>query len=290
MRGTPVFGVTRLPLDRFFNRVFKRVFDIVGATIGLLVSAPIIAVMGALVYLESPGPIIYRQRRLGFDGSVFEMLKIRSMRLDAESNGEVGWTRKGDPRRLRVGAFMRQWNIDELPQFWNVLLGNMSLVGPRPPVPYEYKAYELWHRRRVLEIKPGITGLWQVEGRSRIRFDATGTAGTGHDIPVRNSALSGAPQHQTGHHWMGADQRVSRRYRSRRKNQLRSLLPRELELAARSANPCQNAVRANERVLKWRLARKELWEFSREHLAKVRHENIRPKPVRIFGAAPRVKT
>ena len=166
VRGTPVFGVTRLPLDRFFNRVFKRVFDIVGATIGLLVSAPIIAVMGALVYLESPGPIIYRQRRLGFDGSVFEMLKIRSMRLDAESNGEVGWTRKGDPRRLRVGAFMRQWNIDELPQFWNVLRGDMSLVGPRPERPELVTTFrfEIPHYQARHNIKPGITGWAQISG------------------------------------------------------------------------------------------------------------------------------
>jgi exopolysaccharide biosynthesis polyprenyl glycosylphosphotransferase len=166
MRGTPVLGVTRLPLDRFLNRVFKRVFDIAGATIGLLISAPIIAVMGALVYLESPGPIIYRQRRLGLDGSVFEMLKIRSMRLDAESNGEVGWTRKDDPRRLRIGAFMRRWNIDELPQFWNVLRGDMSVVGPRPERPELVTTFrfEIPHYQARHNIKPGITGWAQISG------------------------------------------------------------------------------------------------------------------------------
>lgn len=166
MRGTPVLGVTRLPLDRFLNRVFKRFFDIAVGTIGLLVSAPIIAVMGALVYLESPGPIMYRQRRLGLDGSVFEMLKIRSMRLDAESNGEVGWTRKDDPRRLRVGAFMRRWNIDELPQFWNVLRGEMSVVGPRPERPELVTTFrlEIPHYQARHNIKPGITGWAQING------------------------------------------------------------------------------------------------------------------------------
>jgi exopolysaccharide biosynthesis polyprenyl glycosylphosphotransferase len=166
MRGTPVLGVTRLPLDRFLNRVFKRVFDIAAATIGLLISAPIIAVMGALVYLESPGPILYRQRRLGLDGSVFQMLKIRSMRLDAESNGEVGWTRKDDPRRLRVGAFIRRWNIDELPQFWNVLRGDMSVVGPRPERPELVTTFrfEIPHYQARHNIKPGITGWAQISG------------------------------------------------------------------------------------------------------------------------------
>jgi exopolysaccharide biosynthesis polyprenyl glycosylphosphotransferase len=166
MRGTPVLGVTRLPLDGFVNRVFKRVFDIAGATIGLLISAPIIAVMGALVYLESPGPIMYRQRRFGLDGSVFEMLKIRSMRLDAESKGEVGWTREDDPRRLRVGAFMRRWNIDELPQFWNVLRGDMSVVGPRPERPELVTAFrfEIPHYQARHNIKPGITGWAQING------------------------------------------------------------------------------------------------------------------------------
>jgi exopolysaccharide biosynthesis polyprenyl glycosylphosphotransferase len=166
MRGTPVLGVTRLPLDRFLNRVFKRVFDIAAATIGLLISAPIIAVMGALVYLESPGPILYRQRRLGLDGSVFQMLKIRSMRLDAESTGEVGWTRKDDPRRLRVGAFMRRWNIDELPQFWNVLRGDMSVVGPRPERPELVTTFrfEIPHYQARHNIKPGITGWAQISG------------------------------------------------------------------------------------------------------------------------------
>ncbi len=115
LSGIPILGVSRLPLDRMFNKLVKRLIDIVGAIVGLLLSAPLIAIFGALVYLESPGPILYRQRRLGRNGKTFDMLKIRSMRLDAEKDGKVGWSKKDDPRRLRIGAFMRKWNIDETP-------------------------------------------------------------------------------------------------------------------------------------------------------------------------------
>src|SRR5438132_2722343 len=114
-----------------FNKLMKRLVDIFGAIVGLLISVPLIAVFGAFVYFESPGPIVYRQRRLGRNGKTFNMLKLRSMRLDAEQNGEVGWSTKDDPRRLRIGAFMRTWNIGEIPQFWNVLKGEVSLVEPR---------------------------------------------------------------------------------------------------------------------------------------------------------------
>ena len=107
LSGIPILGLSRLPLDRMFNKLVKRLLDIAGATLGLLLSAPMIAIFGALVYLESPGPILYRQRRIGRNGKIFHMLKIRSMRLDAEKDGKVGWSTKDDPRRLRVGAFMR---------------------------------------------------------------------------------------------------------------------------------------------------------------------------------------
>jgi hypothetical protein len=123
LSGIPILGVSRLPLDRMFNKLLKRLMDILGATVGLILSAPLLAVFGALVYLESPGPILYRQRRLGRNGKTFNILKIRSMRLDAEKDGNVGWSKKEDPRRLRIGSFMRKWNIDEAPQFWNVLKG-----------------------------------------------------------------------------------------------------------------------------------------------------------------------
>jgi lipopolysaccharide/colanic/teichoic acid biosynthesis glycosyltransferase len=128
-------------------------------------SAPIIAVFAFLVYRESPGAVLYRQLRLGQHGRPFWIYKIRSMRLDAESDGRVGWSTAGDPRRLRIGAFMRRWNIDELPQFWNVLQGDMSLVGPRPERPELIDRFkeEISHYNARHNIKPGITGWAQVK-------------------------------------------------------------------------------------------------------------------------------
>ena len=140
--------------------------DVVGAVVGLMLSAPLIAIFGALVYRESPGPILYRQRRLGRNGVDFDILKIRSMKLDAEADGKVGWSTREDPRRLKVGAFMRKWNIDELPQFWNVLNGDMSLVGPRPERPELIRNFkhEIPHYNARHNAKPGITGWAQIKG------------------------------------------------------------------------------------------------------------------------------
>jgi exopolysaccharide biosynthesis polyprenyl glycosylphosphotransferase len=170
----------------------KRGIDVVGSTAALVLLAPVFGAVALAVKLTSKGPVLFKQQRLGQHGKAFTVLKFRSMRTDCDAKihqqyveqfiaGQVGGDKEQsdkpvfkiqqDPRITSIGRFIRKTSLDEIPQFWNVLCGEMSLVGPRPPVPYEYKAYDLWHRRRVLEIKPGITGLWQVEGRSRTRFD-----------------------------------------------------------------------------------------------------------------------
>lgn len=163
--GTPVVGVSSLPLDSSFNVTLKRLVDILGAIVGLVLSAPLMLVFGLLVYMESRGPIFYRQRRTGANGRPFHIIKIRSMRLDAEKNG-AQWCTADDPRRLRIGEFMRKWNIDEVPQFWNVLKGEMSLVGPRPERPELIASFkhQIPHYNARHHAKPGMTGWAQVKG------------------------------------------------------------------------------------------------------------------------------
>jgi len=170
----------------------KRCIDVLGSLGALIVFSPIFAALAILIKLTSKGPVVFKQERLGQHGKPFKLYKFRSMRTDCDSRiheqyvsqfiaGKVDGNESSeqkplfkiqkDPRITSIGGFIRKTSLDELPQFWNVLVGNMSLVGPRPPLAYEFRAYDAWHRRRVLEIKPGITGLWQVEGRSRTRFD-----------------------------------------------------------------------------------------------------------------------
>jgi exopolysaccharide biosynthesis polyprenyl glycosylphosphotransferase len=160
--------------------VFKRLLDIAASTMLLLLLTPLFLTIMLLIRLESPGPIFFKQIRVGRWGALFTMWKFRSMYIDAEarkaallaeneSGGGVIFKMKQDPRITRVGQFIRKASIDELPQLWNVLMGDMSLVGPRPALPSEVNQYSLTDRRR-LEVIPGITCIWQVSGRSDIPF------------------------------------------------------------------------------------------------------------------------
>ncbi len=179
--AVPILGVTELPLERFSNRVLKRTVDLVGAVVGLVLAAPIMAVVGVLILLESPGPILFRQERVGRGGRRFPMLKLRSMKLGSDKADHLNQsTLRDDPRLLRIGAFIRRWNLDEVPQFWNVLVGDMSLVGPRPERTFhsEKLSYEIPHYNARLMSKPGITGWAQVNGlrgdtdlTERVRYD-----------------------------------------------------------------------------------------------------------------------
>ena len=184
--------LSRQEESRKFALGIKRSMDVVGSAAAMVLLAPIFGAVSLAIKFTSKGPVLFKQERLGQYGKKFTVLKFRSMLTDCDARiheeyvsqfiaGQVDGTSQGsrkpvfkiqeDPRVTPVGRFLRRTSLDELPQFWNVLVGDMSLVGPRPPLPYEFKAYDLWHRRRVLEIKPGITGLWQVKGRSRTRFD-----------------------------------------------------------------------------------------------------------------------
>lgn len=173
--------------------ILKRTMDVVGSLILLILFLPLFVVIAAAVKATSRGPVFFRQKRVGQYGQCFTFLKFRSMRdrndqsahmqyvqqmiagsaerVSANGDGEGVYKLVHDPRITPLGRFLRRTSLDELPQFLNVLKGDMSLVGPRPPIPYELAAYQTWHRRRVLDVKPGITGLWQVTGRSRVSFD-----------------------------------------------------------------------------------------------------------------------
>lgn len=158
----------------------KRLMDIVGSAIGMILLSPVYLAIAAAVKFTSPGPIIFSQIRVGRYGRHFKFYKFRSMRIDAEaqkaellaqneSKDGVIFKMKDDPRITKVGKFLRRASLDELPQLWNVFIGDMSLVGPRPPVPKEVEEYTLEDRKR-LDVIPGITCLWQIKGRSEIPF------------------------------------------------------------------------------------------------------------------------
>ena len=185
--------LTRRDNARKFFCVIKRIMDIVGSALAMLLFAPILLVIAIAIKLTSEGPVFFRQKRVGQYGEQFVFLKFRSMHVNNDAsvhkafvkqliagnaqsqpgngNGNGVYKLTSDSRITRIGGFLRRTSLDELPQFINVLKGEMSLVGPRPAIAYEVEAYDIWHRRRVLEAKPGITGLWQVKGRSRIKFD-----------------------------------------------------------------------------------------------------------------------
>lgn len=176
----PLLGVSRWPLDYFWNRLLKRLEDVCGSFLGLLLIAPFLAIMAILVKRSSPGPVFYKQKRCGENGRQFSIYKLRTMHADAEKNTGPVWTAENDPRRTRIGSFLRRTNIDELPQLWNVLRGDMSLVGPRPERPHFVEKFKddidryMW--RHVS--KPGMTGWAQVNGlrgntsiEERIKYD-----------------------------------------------------------------------------------------------------------------------
>ena len=141
-----------------------------GAAAGLALASPVLALAALAIKLEDGGPILYRQRRVGKDGIEFELVKLRTMVVGAERQGAGFAVNEGDPRITRVGRILRRLSLDELPQLWNVLTGDMSLIGPRPTLAYQVERYTPRQRRR-LEVKPGITGWAQVHGRARLPWD-----------------------------------------------------------------------------------------------------------------------
>jgi exopolysaccharide biosynthesis polyprenyl glycosylphosphotransferase len=198
MRRTPGnrtlnFHLVQRPNAKPVSNLTKRAMDIIGSVLALLLSAPVLLAIALAIRLTSKGPVFFRQKRIGQSGEEFVFLKFRTMHVNndprvhqeyvrqlisgsaqrhpegGEGKGVYKLTR--DSRITRVGRLLRRTSLDELPQLLNVLRGEMSLVGPRPALAYEVEAYDIWHRQRIVEAKPGITGLWQVNGRSRVTFD-----------------------------------------------------------------------------------------------------------------------
>ena len=167
----------------------KKLMDMFGSLFALVCLSPLLLIIAAAIKYTSEGPVFFKQERMGLNGGTFTFLKFRSMYTDCDSERHKEYIKKyigegkdgndapgvykicNDPRITPLGRFLRKTSLDELPQFINVLKGDMSLVGPRPPIPYEIELYDIWHRRRLLSVKPGITGLWQVTGRSSTTFD-----------------------------------------------------------------------------------------------------------------------
>jgi exopolysaccharide biosynthesis polyprenyl glycosylphosphotransferase len=196
-RKTEIDQIGALPMIRLFreplsnaSRLLKRAFDLGISAFAIILLSPFWLLVAVLIKLDSKGPIFYTQERVGMDGRLFLLYKFRTMRAGAgpelhkdyqrafiagRAEANLGNAEKptyklpSDPRITRAGQWLRRMSLDEVPQLLNVVLGDMSIVGPRPPIPYEVEAYELWHRKR-LDMKPGLTGLWQVSGRNRLPF------------------------------------------------------------------------------------------------------------------------
>lgn len=197
-RKTEIDQIGVLPMIRLFReplsngaRILKRTFDLIFAALAILLLLPLWLLIALLIKLDSKGPVFYTQERVGMDGRLFLLYKFRTMQANADAELHREYQRAfiagraeanlgngtkptykllADPRITRIGKILRRTSLDEVPQLLNVALGDMSLVGPRPPIPYEVEAYELWHRKR-LDMKPGLTGLWQVSGRNRLPFE-----------------------------------------------------------------------------------------------------------------------
>jgi exopolysaccharide biosynthesis polyprenyl glycosylphosphotransferase len=179
LNGIPLIS-KRAVVITGWNYVIKRTTDILLAGVAGLILAPVMGLIALAIKLDTPGPVVYSQERVGRNGKIFRCHKFRSMVQGADqmvgdlaaANEATGplFKLRDDPRRTRVGRFIRRWSLDELPQLWNVVVGEMSLVGPRPNLPHEVAQYQEWHKKRLL-VSPGITGLWQVSGRSDLTFD-----------------------------------------------------------------------------------------------------------------------
>ncbi len=183
--GIPVIDLS-LPGGFHFHLLMKRLFDIFGSLILIILLSPLFVLIAVMIKFDSKGPVIFAQERIGKDGKKFKMYKFRTMFIDADDSIHKDYVKKlikegvkdksgvykleDDPRITKVGKFLRKYSLDELPQLENVLMGSMSLVGPRPPLEYEVENYSEWHKRR-LSVRPGMTGLWQVSGRNSIGFE-----------------------------------------------------------------------------------------------------------------------
>jgi lipopolysaccharide/colanic/teichoic acid biosynthesis glycosyltransferase len=188
-----ILNLERISLRFDWQLIGKRLVDIVGAFICLIIFSPLMLIIAGITKLTSSGPVLFRQKRLGYQGKTFTFLKFRSMYLDSDEgihqqyvekliqgkHDEINmggkdvpyYKLKKDPRVTPWGKILRKSSLDELPQLFNVMMGDMSLVGPRPPIPYELSHYKNWHVKRILDVKPGITGLWQIMGRSKTTFE-----------------------------------------------------------------------------------------------------------------------